>query len=196
METIQNQSIIISTFGAISRAFSGTLVFLLKKIRLIKNGDFLIVETMESDAPYNYRLDCSPKQPICVSLFVKGAVPLKRFLDPSDKKAFLAWFFEEGTHVTIPGIATQTPCRNGSLQVKLYKSLPYYYEFTGDDGKEYFYKGAKNLRDLNQFRAWSTLYGGVFDKETGKQVLESTTFFGQTQYIRKFVKFVFSLKLR
>jgi len=188
-------SAILKTTGMISRLATGLFLAPLKLVGLVTKGEITLQETMESDEKCNKRVDTN--EPVSLSLFVDGAGPLKRFLDPSDDDGFFTYFFLPSSHVTIPGLADKAPVRNGWLQVQWYRNLPYYYEFIGSDGKEYYYQGSKDLRDLNQFKAWTTLYGAVYEQGTGKKILESTTSFGgRKNFFSNLFKYLRSMKIR
>ncbi len=188
-------STVANISGAMIRTLTSAFLTTSKKLGFSDELGLTIVETMASKAK-NYWVGYSPTKPVSLSLNVTGIAPLRRFTDPNDTNGFLAWFFKKGSHVTIPGLADQAPVRNGYLQIQWYKDLDYYYEFTGSDKKEYFFRGSKNLRAFNQLRAWTTLYGGVYETKTGKKVIESTTVFGETQFAPKAVRFMFSFKLQ
>ncbi len=181
--------------AAAGRVLTRSVLGASKTLGFPENPGLALKETMASRFR-NLRMDQNPPIPVSVSLSVRGMAPLSRFTNPEDKQGFLAWFFQEGSHVTIPGLADRAPVRNGYLQILWYRNLVYYYEFTGSDGTQYIYRGSKNLRDINQFRAWTTLYGGVYEAETGKKIIDSTTVFGETGFLPKGIRFLLSFKLR
>ena len=196
MKQRRENSTLIKGLGVMSRLSVAAAMQPLQLAGLAKRGETTLTETMESDGSHNTRLDLIPPEPVSVSLFVHGFASVRRLFDPSDAEGFLAWYFDEGTHITISGLAHRAPCENGRLWIEPPKALRYYYEFTGDDGVEYCYRGAKNLLDWNPVRGWTTLYGGVYERDTDKQVVKSTTAFGKGDLMRKLPAFFWSMKLR
>jgi hypothetical protein len=187
---------LIEGLGAMSRLGTTSLVKSLRVAGFAKRGETTLAETMESGSRDNTRLDVDPPEPISVCLFVKGFASVPRLFDPSDDEGFLTWFFDEGCHITISGMAEQVPCTNGYIRIEWPKTLRYSFEFTADNGAEYYYQGAKNLTDWNRFRGWTTLYGGVFERHTDKQVVKSTTAFGRDNFLPKLLDFLWSIRLR
>jgi hypothetical protein len=186
---------IVAALGTLSRLYSGAFVSLLKKAGLITAGVTSLSEVMESDGKHNRRMDRQPPEPVSIFLSVRGIAPIVPLLDPSDREGFLRWNMGPGTHVTITGLAQQAPCHNGYLQVQLLRAIHYYYEFVGIDGKNYYFRGAKDLTDSDRLRGSRTLYGGVHLASSNDKLIESTTFFGKEQYPLKLLRFLLSFRI-
>ena len=175
--------------------FNRQMVQLLKRIGVLKLGKFGFSEDMESGEEYNTRVDLKSKKKVPFKFHVEACADLAKFLDPSSDD-FLTWKFGEGSYVDLPGLADGVPTDSGYIKLVPYKSLIYEFFFTGNDGKKYRYYGSKNLLQLNQLKAWTTLKGEVTEVGTGKKVLDSVAFFGKDSFVATLIPFLLSMRIR
>ncbi len=149
---------------------------LLKKLGILKEGTFRFVETLSSPEEYNRRIDTD--KPASFGFHAEAVANLAGFLDPTNEDDFLTWSMGENSYVTLPGIAESAPIVRGTIRLHQLQDVEYFFTFLGNDEKNYYFRGIKNLRDLHQVRAWTTLAGSVYKRETGEKILETTVFTG------------------
>lgn len=147
---------------------------LLKKLGILKEGNFVFVESLSSDESFNHLTESG--QGIYFGFHVEAVANLIGFLDPTNEDYFLTWEMGENSYVTLPGLAENAPIARGTIKLRPMQSVEYHFTFLGNDEKNYFYRGIKNVLDLHQVRAWTTLNGSVHKRETGEKLLESTIF--------------------
>ena len=148
----------------------------LKRMGLIEEAVTGFTETQLSSRKYNMRLDTGKK--VNVVLHLETQADLTRFFDPTDDDQFLRWEFVDGSYISVPGLVDSAEVRNGQVRVRPFDSLEYSFEFFGDDGTEYVYHGEKKISFFNPINSWTSLKGRVYEKETGKEIVDSITFFG------------------
>lgn len=193
----------MSTFFESVRAFisvivgfaNSQLIQLLKRIGVLKEGVYSFREDMESDEKHNVKFDESGQKNVPFKFHVETRADLAKFLNPASE-GFLTWYFAEGSYVDLPGIADHQQIERGYIKLVPYKSLIYEFYFVGKDGKRYKYYGSKNLRQLNQLKAWTHLKGEVIEVDSGKKVLDSLTFFGRGSLISALIPFLLSMRVR
>ena len=166
----------------------------MKKIGLIDQFTTSYCEDQESDESHNLRLDTNRRGPFFFHLETQAY--LDGFFDPKNEDEFLRWHFIEGSYVTLPGIAENAVIHNGRQAFVAFDTLEYSFEFSGKDGQEYVYKGHKKISIFNPIRSWSNLEGGVYEKESGRQILDSITFFGGGDFSETILPFLHSVKIR
>lgn len=181
---------VTSTFSAVNALHFGVL----KRMGVLSEFSGSFTEIQSSNEEHNLRLDNERNVPFLVN--IRARVSLDGFLDPDNRNEFLRWHFVEGSYVTLPGVAENAPMKNGRLTLSSYDTLEYSFEFTGKDGVEYVYRGEKKLSIFNPIRSWSNLKGGVYEKESGLQVLDSITFFGGGDLPASILPFLNSIKVR
>ncbi|MDP8254588.1 MAG: hypothetical protein P9M14_02450 [Candidatus Alcyoniella australis] len=156
----------------------------LRSSGLLPEARLDFTERLESTEEYNTLLgqDGSKRQVAC-RLELRARADLRGFLDPTDLERFMGFSVEHGSSVQIPGLARQAAVHQGWIRFSPPNGLQYQLEFLGDhvdrssgSRRAYYFRGAKRLRSLRQVRAWSTLSGGVYDKQTGRRELDSVLF--------------------
>lgn len=181
--------------GVIVGFCNSQLIQLLKRLGILQAGVYSFCEDMESSEEYNVKFDKSGQKNVPFKFHVETKADLVKFLNPVSE-GFLTWEFSEGSYVDLLGVAEHQPIEKGYIKLVPYKSLIYEFYFTGNDGKRYRYYGSKNLRQLNQLKAWTHLKGEVTEVESGKKVLDSLTFFGKDSFISALIPFLLSMRIR
>ncbi|MEW6777257.1 MAG: hypothetical protein AB1405_13250 [Bdellovibrionota bacterium] len=100
------------------------------------------------------------------------------FFDPTNKEDRLTWNLEG--ELKAEGLAKSARLLHGTIEVHPARKtgmLHYAFEFNGDDGRRYVFRGNKNRQGLNLVKSMTTLYGTVTDKETGKRISQGVTYF-------------------
>ncbi len=187
-----------ATLGSAIGFVNRQIIQLLKRMGVLKLGRHMFSEDMGSSAEHNTRVDLKSKRKVPFRFHVEACADLAKFLDPSSDR-FLTWEFGEGSYVDLPQIAENAPIDSGYIKLVPYKSLIYEFYFKGRGNRRYRYYGSKDLLQLDQIKAWTTLKGEVTEVKSGKRVLESTTFFAEgsaLDRIKVIVPFLLSMKVR
>jgi hypothetical protein len=117
-----------------------------------------------------------------------GTKHVERFVNPRDSDFLTSEL--EGT-VTIEGLCTRAPC-SGTLELRYFDEhkIRYTFDFSVG-GKAYHYVGEKrNIKPWNLPVSHTTCYGQLIEKETGRLVSTSITYFR----LRKAPGFLMSLR--
>jgi hypothetical protein len=166
----------------------------LKKIGLLKEGAFLFEETLGSSEAFNRRLDTNAQVPFL--FHIVASANLTGFLDPTNEEYFLNWRITEDSYVTLPGLVENGPITRGSIRLKLHNYMEYAFEFASHDGREFFYRGVKDLKTLRVVKAWSTLTGSIHEKETENKIVESVVFSDQKSSLLGVIPILRSISFR
>ena len=177
-----------TTFSVVNALHFGVL----KKMGFLKEGATSFTEIHGSEETFNFRIDANENVPFHFSM--ESQAQIDSFLDPTNDELFLKWHFTDGSYVSLPGIAENAEITNGRVAVKQFDTLEYSFEFTGNDGTEYIYLGKKKFSIFNPIKSWSNMKGSVYEKETGKQILDSITFFGNDSISSSLMPFISSIR--
>lgn len=186
------KSALYSAAGTVS-VVNALHLSVLKKMGVLEEMTYDFTEIQGSDESSNLRLDTHKGVQFQFSLNVRA--DLNGFFDPNDPERFFRWEFVDGSYVTLPGIAENAEVRNGRIKLASYDHLEYAFEFTGKNGQDYIYRGTKKLSIFNPVQSCTSLVGGVFDKESGDQILESITYFGGDNLAAALIPFLKSMRL-
>jgi len=122
-----------------------------------------------------------------------GTDNFKKWLDP-DNNDFLVNDLEG--LVTVGGLCTNRKCR-GTLELHYHDENKIHYTFEFNiDGKSYLYRGEKrNIKPWNLHKTHTKCYGKLWEKESGKLVSTSVTYFRLGTLIDFLSSFKFKLDL-
>ena len=165
----------------------------LKKMGFLKEYTVSFNETQGSEESFNLRPDTDKMVPFLFSMTSRAHID--GFFDPTNEDHFLKWHFTDGSYVTLPGIAENAEITNGRVAIRQFDTLEYSFEFTGKDGVEYIYLGKKKFSIFYPIKSWSNMKGSVYEKETGKQILDSITFFGNDSISSSLIPYLSSIRL-
>lgn len=159
-------------FTAINALHFGVL----KKMGMLKEDSSNYAQIMESGDQFTLNLDVGNTYE--TSYHVDTDIDVGGFMEAVDPDTRLRWRQLEGSFFKLPGVANSTEIFNARLEFKSLDAVELSFEFVGDDGNEYVYRGERKISIFDPVRSWESVEGAVYEKESGERIMDSIKFMG------------------